>query len=933
MFRSLPQRYACRKAAVASLLLCLSACSGAGSSFPSSLDASQPSGVAPFSGPRAAFPQSAALHTLSANQSSPDPYGQAVLGDRPLAYYRLNDANGTLADSTANALNGSYGSGVKPSTTPVRGSAVGETFPGGSYNVNDFATVAKNQLLQPSNALSIEAWVKQPVANNTNQYNTIVGYGHDLGYALQVDPSNRPFLYIRTSQGRFRVQSATQLAPKRGYQIAATYDGQTASIYINGKLDSSGGARGAIYVSSLYGLAIGAAQNSPFNTFDGDVSDVSVYDHALTASEVSNHYTTGNAVVSGPSPAPSATPSQPSVAAYDATVLNDKALAFFRLNDSGSQLVDSVTGLSAGTYGSSVRLGGVSLTSDGGSTAIFGGGPALPNSEAIATPATGLQVVNAVSVEAWFSEPALQSRQYIGLAAYGSNATGWQPYGLHISGNTIEFDVHPRNAGMNVYGPLLQAGVTHHAVGTYDGSNVSLYLDGELVAAKHVQGQFIYHTNGFSIGGSIGSVAPAFNGTVGDVAVYGYALSAAQVKNHYIAGATTSMVAEKPGAANAFVDSIGVNTHFSQWPYIGSNQSTTEALLAASGIRHIREGMVGSTIASVNRLAASGVRAEIVPSINATDAELKSWPSYIPSAFEAYEGPNEPNYLGSNWVALTRAFMQRLSADVRGTPALQGFPVIAPAVSSGQAQMGDLSAYVDYGNMHDYFATFNPGTMGWGSVHAAGVYGSLTYNMNMAGLISGSKPVVATETGYGSTTSGGSGYLDNATAAKYITRTYFVHYNAGVARTFVYEFLDQNSSGKPFTNNGLVDLSLQPKPSYKALHAIIADLSDAGSSFTPAPLVYQMSGNLANVRHTLLQKANGTYYLALWLEVPSWSGTQPRSVAPQSITVTTRNGMTSTSVMQLDDSGNASVTSLAGVPGHSVSLPVTDRISILQLTP
>ncbi len=620
-------------------------------------------------------------------------------------------------------------------------------------------------------------------------------------------------------------------------------------------------------------------------------------------------------------------------AAYDDAVLNDKALAYFKLSDTGNQLIDSVTGQSAGSYGSNTKHDGVALTSDGGSSSVFPGGYADPADEAIAMPATELQVPKAVSVEAWFIEPALQPNQYIGLAGYGSNAKGYPPYGLHIDGNTLEFDVHPQNGGMNVYSPLVQPGMAHHAVGTYDGKTVALYLDGQLVQAAHTQGQFTYPNKGFSMGGSIGSQAPAFNGSVQDVSVYAYALSPTQVQNHYLLGAATPMGAETPRTAQSFIDSIGVNTHFEAPPY-SQHTAATIALLQQSGIRHIREGMVGSAIAPVNQLAQLGVKSIFVTTLDDSDQMIESWPSNVPNAFEGYEGPNEPDLLGGQWAKNTRAFMQRLYSDVKGTPALSGYPVGAPALTSHQQELGDLSGYIDYGNMHDYFALYNPGTPGWGNYGPYGFYGSLAYNMNVAAIVSGSKSIVSTETGYDSEPNGGQNALDYATDAKYVTRTYFLHYNAGVARTYDYEFLDQDNSHKPFTSDGFVDLDLQPKPSYKDMQAIISQLSDAGT-FAPTPLTYQLTGDLANVCHTLLEKSDGTYYIALWIEVPSWDVNHghPIQVQPQTIGIKTQNVMHAASVMVLDDSGNATTSTLSGMPGTSVSLPVTDRISIVKLTP
>jgi hypothetical protein len=44
---------------------------------------------------------------------------------------------------------------------------------------------------------------------------------------------------------------------------------------------------------------------------------------------------------------------------------------------------------------------------------------------------------------------------------------------------------------------------------------------------------------------------------------------------------------------------------------------------------------------------------------------------------------------------------------------------------------------------------------------------------------------------------------------------------------------------------------------------------DEGSS---GSLTCTIGGDVNNLEHLVLQKRNGMYYLALWLEVPSWNG-------------------------------------------------------------
>ncbi len=72
-------------------------------------------------------------------------------------------------------------------------------------------------------------------------------------------------------------------------------------------------------------------------------------------------------------------------------------------------------------------------------------------------------------------------------------------------------------------------------------------------------------------------------------------------------------------------------------------------------------------------------------------------------------------------------------------------------------------------------------------------------------------------------------------------------------------------------NFGLLRNDGSEKPAYKALKNLLNLLKDPGSSFTPGSLDYVLGGDTENVRHTLLQKADGKFYLILWQEVSGYN--------------------------------------------------------------
>jgi len=90
------------------------------------------------------------------------------------------------------------------------------------------------------------------------------------------------------------------LSPDSWYYITGTYDGTTAKIYLNGKLDNSNSASAPGYYTNFYiGTSYSDYSSSFYNFFDGTIDDVKIYNFALTEDEVKLDYNQGKAMVLG----------------------------------------------------------------------------------------------------------------------------------------------------------------------------------------------------------------------------------------------------------------------------------------------------------------------------------------------------------------------------------------------------------------------------------------------------------------------------------------------------------------------------------------------------------------------------------------------------------------------------------------------------------
>jgi hypothetical protein len=296
------------------------------------------------------------------------------------------------------------------------------------------------------------------------------------------------------------------------------------------------------------------------------------------------------------------------------------------------------------------------------------------------------------------------------------------------------------------------------------------------------------------------------------------------------------------------------------------------------------------------------------------------------SSFEAYEAVNEYDGSGDkNWVGTLRDSLVRLHS-MKDVPALARFPIVGPsmAFSNKLAELGDVSAYFDLGNLHNYFGGRNPGTAGWGVTDRD--YPSYTWHFRYASKYFGGKPIVTTETGYMNFSSTRDSVPDEV-SGKYMPRLLLEQFGKGITRTYIYELVDEPARKQ---NLGLLTSDGTPKPAFRAVKSLLGLLSDQGPRFTPRPLRYTVSAASADVRHMAFQKSDGRYYLAIWIERSSYDVVARRAVEVPSETVmlTVSGGEQLVNVLRWQPDGSAIQT-----PPSGASITVTDTLQLLEFRP
>jgi hypothetical protein len=345
--------------------------------------------------------------------------------------------------------------------------------------------------------------------------------------------------------------------------------------------------------------------------------------------------------------------------------------------------------------------------------------------------------------------------------------------------------------------------------------------------------------------------------------------------------AGTSPYPAKPAvaarSAHSFANTVGINTHLSFDDTAYANFRQTRARLIELGVKHIRDGLCTGCLASHDRFVAlgqAGIKSQLIigrlaEGMPKVDANLRLIRQKLLPYTSGIEAPNEPDVNAGYSVEAMRRYQAGLWFRVNANNETSGIPVTGPTLVNRENRrlLGDLSSYLDRGNMHPY-----PG----GRPPFHNIFDE-TYTSRQ---ISGSKPLSATEIGY-HTDMAESGHkpASEKAIATYAPRTYLEGFRMGVKRTFSYELVDPLSEaeraarGWPRVENsfGLLRADWTPKPAFTALRNLMRALdADSRPVSSAGALRFGLEGAGRDVHHILLRADDGSLNLALWRSVSVW---------------------------------------------------------------
>jgi hypothetical protein len=336
---------------------------------------------------------------------------------------------------------------------------------------------------------------------------------------------------------------------------------------------------------------------------------------------------------------------------------------------------------------------------------------------------------------------------------------------------------------------------------------------------------------------------------------------------------------EQALAAGAFADSVGVNLR----PAGAAAGWALAERLQDAGIHHVRGPAAGPddpALPGLRALAGAGLQLDLVAGAGTDPETLASTAASLGTAVAAVEAP-----AGEPATPLRRA--------VRAHPALAGVAVLG----SGGA--------VDYQAVRLELGGRCPGCVD-----------------DRLGAGDGVVQVTEATLGAG---------VPPAVAARYLPRLLLA--NAGQAvRTYV------EGGGAAEGGPGLFDAAGSPTPAYTAVASLLALLDDGRRQVDPGQLGVRLAGDTGQVEHRLFQKADGHFWLALWVERSGWDpdGGRALAVPPQQVTVALDTPVAGARAF-LPELGTAAQHSFTDPPGpgrlDAIDLEVGDQVLLLELLP
>jgi hypothetical protein len=411
-----------------------------------------------------------------------------------VGYWDLTETSGTTAtDSTLIGNNATHSNGAAPNAAgPYPGAgAIAAVYDG----TDDVTYAPSSDSYDFTESIAVAAWVRfdQAVADQTEQHLLVhrSDWGAQEGFQLLVNQPYTSNLLFRVFNGTTYADAywdASTIQADEWHHLAATYDGSTIRLYVDGQLVASTATSivpkpdvgGNLYIADHH---------------DGRLHDVRVYNRALTDAEIEGLYGLVGHWVLG--------------------------------ETSGTTAADSTLVVENGTY-----LNGVTLNVGGPKSGLVAAEFDGVNDYVTTANESSYDFTGAVAVAAWIKVSAFDLN-YQAVLTKGTSAWRLTRNG---SGNVMRFAANGLSTTSVAGLTAVDDGKWHHVAGVYDGSTLSLYIDGQLDNSASATGSISTNDVVVAIGRYADLSSTEWEGRIHDARVYNRAISAEEVQALHASG-------------------------------------------------------------------------------------------------------------------------------------------------------------------------------------------------------------------------------------------------------------------------------------------------------------------------------------------------------------------------------------------------------------
>jgi hypothetical protein len=378
--------------------------------------------------------------------------------------------------------------------------------------------------------------------------------------------------------------------------------------------------------------------------------------------------------------------------------------------------------------------------------------------------------------------------------------------------------------------------------------------------------------------------------------------------------------------ANDFVFSTGVNIKMYGRPAY-EDATAIKNSITDLGVKYARDGFASYAnsrsiqIGRLNTVAQSGVRFSMVYDPAATGYDtIATYYADLASLnnVQYAEGVNEPDTSGSGWE--TRATNAQTTLWNGRTPASFTGTIIGPSLANNANydNLGNLSASMNWGNIHPYPSGDNQPEASF-----------LSTWMSNAAYASGTKTLIATETGYHNATSDNSGQqgVSERAASIYMPRIFLEHFDRGIQRTFIHEFKNQGTGTQRQHNWGLLRNNNTKKPAFIAIDNLLAVFGTGGQTGT---LSYTVTTTPTDFRSVLLRNGAGEYFLVVWRKLKVYTPSTETELYPAASNAVIRFDQTVSTVQRFTPTTSTSSQQSWTSP-TSVTVSLGAEVQVLKI--